>query len=256
MDPVPIRENLHTNLHCPMQDGTTISSPGGIEMKVKTLRLLGTVAVLCLLCGCYAQPDQVMVDREESPPDPQTALPSGPQVEDRKPLTNRPANSRLAGPQDVSYGTTEATVIDTRNFANQIYRDGAFTGEQKSTNIFRPVKSGKPDLQAGPPNNLTSGGVAGDSIVRPQAAFPGISASPWTPPDSSLAAGPKHVIQTVNMETQIQLTGDLSRFVQAGSRTISARSRWSVNWSAMNPGRDSLASLIWWNGRSQIRVAD
>lgn len=172
-------------------------------MKVTTLRLWGTVAVLCLLCGCYAQPDQMMMDRIESHPDPsepQTALPSGPQVEDRKPLANRPANSRLAGPQDVSFGTAEATIIDTRNFAKQIYRDGPFTGEQKSTNIFRPVKSGKPDLQAGPPNNLTSGGVAGNSIVQPQAAFPGISASPWTPPDPSLAAGPKHVIQTVNME--------------------------------------------------------
>lgn len=160
------------------------------------------LAVLLPLTGCNQTRESSVASAHPNADvaQPDAATPIGPKVREPKPVTPRPANVQLARQEDVAFGTADATVIDTRNFKRQIYRDKPFRGRQMVSSVFRPVKEGKPKLEPGPRNGLIPGTIAGQELAQPKAFFPGISASPWTPPDPALAVGPKYIVQTVNME--------------------------------------------------------
>lgn len=207
-------------------------------MRIPGLFLVGLVAI----SGCnQSSRPQVVEDAgvdqiaEQNPSQPDSAFPQGPinrNQESRRKLQEQPA--RLSGPGSISFGTTEPTIIDTRTYAKQVYRDEPFRGEDRSSSSFRPVKEGRPGLSIGPANALTSGGVIGDEITNPQSFFPGITMSPWTPPDPALAVGPDHVVQTVNMELaffsketgelefqqQLDSTGNPGFFEEVGGGTF------------------------------------
>jgi len=91
------------------------------------------------------------------------------------------------------------TTIDTRDFETQISVRGAFEGKIRSTGADRPRKTDRPVVPAGAPNDLPVGGMLGESRGDPGAFFPGLVQTPWSPPDPSIAVGPTHVVETVNM---------------------------------------------------------
>jgi hypothetical protein len=51
----------------------------------------------------------------------------------------------------------------------------------------------------GPPNDLRPGGMTRGNVTGNHTTFNAIAATPWTPPDPSIAVGPDHVLVTVNM---------------------------------------------------------
>jgi hypothetical protein len=97
--------------------------------------------------------------------------------------------------------TCEPTIIDTRTFASQHQVADAWTGPtQRPGKLLRTHKHLKPPMSiAGPPNDLRPGGLTRGSVTGDHTTFNAIAATPWTPPDPSIAVGPDHVLVTVNM---------------------------------------------------------
>jgi hypothetical protein len=116
----------------------------------------------------------------------------------------------------VARGVAEAVLIDTRDFAQQIVRDGAW-------HTARPVKEMLPEegpgdhddadhdadheeeeagqrTRRGRANNLPVGNLAPDRRTRVDASFPGIDQTGWVPPDCSVAVGPAYIVTTVNQD--------------------------------------------------------
>lgn len=92
--------------------------------------------------------------------------------------------------------------IDTRSFDPQVDDRGPWRGETKRPGEILPKHSRDKTLHAGIPNDLRTGGMTQRPRVDTEfsAFFPGIVQSPWTPPDPTIAVGPNHVLETVNME--------------------------------------------------------
>jgi hypothetical protein len=144
----------------------------------------------------------------------QMGIPEGPGA-NHVPNANLPDVIDLTEPGKFVRSTTEPEIIDTRDFQPQIQNAEPFQGQQKSTSIFRPKKGKKPLVPVGPENDLVAGGLNNLDRTFTGSFFPGISASPWNPPDPSLGVGPNHIIQTVNME--------LAFFLKDGTQTFQQR---------------------------------
>ena len=110
--------------------------------------------------------------------------------------------------EPVAWGVAEAVVIDTRDFPEQIVREGA-------GRAARPVKEMLPEegpggedadeeearrTRRGPANNLPVGSLTPQRRTEIDAAFPGIVQTGWVPPDPALAVGPNYIVTTVNQD--------------------------------------------------------
>ena len=128
---------------------------------------------------------------------PAPAWPDGIQSVDVEPNPNRPANIDLSEAGTFVHGVCEPTIINTLLFERPIV-DVPYVGEIRSSSVFRPEKSGQPEIPVGPANDLVPGFNVDKGVVAPQQNFPGIGQTAWNPPDPALAVGPNHIVQTVN----------------------------------------------------------
>ena len=97
----------------------------------------------------------------------------------------------------VGRGTCEATIIDTRTFAQQIQEPDPGVVAVRKGMLLTPHRT--PESNAiGPANDLVA--VEEESATRAniQSLFTGITNTGWNPPDCTVAAGPNHVVCTVN----------------------------------------------------------
>ncbi len=102
--------------------------------------------------------------------------------------------------QPVAWGVAEATVIDTRSFAQQIVRDGAGRANRAVKEMLPEHTGGRQRNLGGEPNNLPVGGLTARPRTMIEDAFPGIDQTGWVPPDPSLAVGPNHIVTSVNQD--------------------------------------------------------
>lgn len=97
--------------------------------------------------------------------------------------------------------TVEAVIFDSRTIQPQIQVTGPWKGRIQDLEALMEAEGehGRKAVMSGPPNNLKAGSVDGAEITRPGPLFPGLTQTPWTPPDPTLAVGRSHVLETVNM---------------------------------------------------------
>jgi len=177
------------------------------------LVVVGAAIGAVLLTG-WPEGARTGLDRN-STQSPAVAMPGGWSAVDQPTVPDRPDPIDLTEENRAVRGKVVPTVIDTRTFRPQIRNAEPWQGEIKHSSIFRPKKTGLPEVPPGPANNLVPGGVAEMARVSQQQFFPGIAQSPWNPPDPAIAVGPNHVIQTVNME--------LAFFDKDGTQTFQQR---------------------------------
>ena len=155
---------------------------------------LGVVLATSLITGCQTSPDPAEESTAAAP-----ALPRfDPPLSGRDPATLPDPLPRSVNAPAVA-GTTEPVIIDTRKFRTRIDRrpfDGAGV---RPARFLPPHKKPPIDLRR-PDNGLPSGSMKQLARSRPGTAFPGITQTPWRPPDPSIAVGPDHVLETVNMK--------------------------------------------------------
>ena len=106
---------------------------------------------------------------------------------------------KFSGPRGFSKRMAEPAIIDTTQFPQQVRHREPFRGEIRSSSDFRPPGAELPVIPPGIANNLMPGSQSNARRISPMQAFPGISQTELTPPDPSLAVGPNHIVQTVNM---------------------------------------------------------
>ena len=172
----------------------------------------GGALVLLVAIGCSTTNEHSVVQEDQDTKlAPEAMMPVGPDELTAYPNPAPPID--LTGVGSFKIGTCEPEIIDTRDFQPQIQIARREPGAPpKSSSIFRPRKFDKPIVPAGPENDLDVGGVSEEQRVNQESLFPGISMSPWTPPDPAIAVGPNHIIQTVNME--------LAFFTKDGTQTF------------------------------------
>lgn len=100
---------------------------------------------------------------------------------------------------EAAFTTVEPVIIDTRLFGNQIQGGFPWEGEVLSAKSFLPPHKGRGAPPAGDPNDLlVDGGVGTEIRTAGGPMFPGIAQTRWSPPDPTAAAGPNHIVETVN----------------------------------------------------------
>jgi hypothetical protein len=105
----------------------------------------------------------------------------------------------LTEPGAVGRTLGEATIIDTRTFPVQVQEVRSEVKDLRMKNNLPPHQRTKKPVIAGV-MEAPEGEVWSDvSRAVPETRFPGMSQTPWTPPDITLAVGPNHVVSTVNM---------------------------------------------------------
>jgi len=109
----------------------------------------------------------------------------------------------LSEPGAVSYGSAPVQYFDTTLVEPQIQADSPWSGAVTLLKEHLPPHR-RPDLslrRENGDNELIAGGLLDEILVTPGPApfFPGLQQTPWTPPDPTIAVGPTHVIETVNM---------------------------------------------------------
>jgi len=121
-----------------------------------------------------------------------------------------PASDGLAGPRptpiriDAEGGfarsTTQADIIDTRDFPVQIQNPGPWLGEVELVKNRLPAHSRDKTLPDTGEAPIVPVGTTRDvdRIALGANGFDGIAQTPWAPPDPTIAVGPGHVVQTVN----------------------------------------------------------
>lgn len=105
----------------------------------------------------------------------------------------------LTGDGAIGVSSAEAEIIDTRTFTPQIQASFPWDGPVRRVKEVLPPHTRKSLKTPGEPNDLPVGGTMVAPRTTPAAKFPGISQTPWTPPDPTLAVGPDHIVETVNM---------------------------------------------------------
>ena len=156
-----------------------------------------TIAIgMVVLGGCAAQN-----------PNTPSVVPAHPFWDGVTPVSGRSAEDlpppiMLAGEGSWARGSTKPTVVDTRMFQPQVIERGPWKGKVKRPAEILPPHSRDKTLHKGTPNDLDAGGMTNRPRIDTEnsAFFPGIEQSPWAPPDPSIAVGPNHVLETVNME--------------------------------------------------------
>ena len=155
---------------------------------------LGVVLATTILGGCHSDPS---VPSEASGP--VSASPRfDPPLSGRDPATLPDPLPRAVNAPAVR-GSTDPTIIDTAKFRTRIDRrpfDGAGV---RPARFLPPHKKPAIDLQL-PDNGLPSGSMQALARTEPGVAFPGITQTPWRPPDPSIGVGPDYVLETVNMK--------------------------------------------------------
>lgn len=97
----------------------------------------------------------------------------------------------------VGRGTCEATIIDTRTFAQQIQEPDPGLVAVRKGMMLTPHRT--PESNAiGPVNDLVAVEEESDTRASIQSLFTGITNTGWNPPDCTVAAGPNHLVCTVN----------------------------------------------------------
>jgi len=127
------------------------------------------------------------------------------------PIPPRPLD--LSKPDTFVRGTTEATVTDTRTFANQIQEESFFGEPRRVREVLPPHEKPVPAPE-GAPNGLTAGKTLDEPRTIPGRMFPSVGQTAWNPPDPALAVGPSHVVVTVNSR--------IGFFTRAGVQTFAA----------------------------------
>ena len=166
---------------------------------IGTACIVGTVLVMT---GCSSAGNQTAALSlgEQSRPTPRAAQPEGYDqpgygfphlVAGKDPVD-------LTEPGSFGVGTAPVEIIDTRKFPQQIDIP-AFDGPPRRVTHLLPPHSRDKTPIIGEPNDLPLGGVLDEVRTSPGELWPGISQTPWTPPDPTLAVGPTHIVETVNM---------------------------------------------------------
>ncbi len=162
-------------------------------MKTLPILLVPTLVAILASTGCETDPGPT-----ESIGTIRAAPGFDPPISGRDPATlPAPLPRTLGGPS--VRGSTEAFVIDTRNFKPQIDRR-EFKGAGVRPAKFLPPHKKPPLDFKGSDHGLTVGAPQPIARSTPGLAFPGIRSTPWSPPDPSIAVGPAHVVETVNMK--------------------------------------------------------
>ncbi|MEE2681105.1 MAG: hypothetical protein VX641_01910 [Planctomycetota bacterium] len=127
-----------------------------------------------------------------------------------------PPPVRISGIGGSARGFAEPVVIDSTRFRPQVAERPPWTGEQIRPGSILPPHSRNKTLYPGAPNTLTSGTMTDRPRIEAGsvAFFPGITSTPWTPPDPTIAVGPNHVLETVNMEIAWYLKDGTPQFQQ------------------------------------------
>ena len=105
----------------------------------------------------------------------------------------------LSAPGAVAQTLGEATIIDTRTFPVQIQEIRSDRTGMRMKHNLPPHERGKKPVVPGLAEALEGQVLNDTSRVVPDVQFPGMGQTPWTPPDITLAAGPNHIVSTVNM---------------------------------------------------------
>ncbi len=121
-------------------------------------------------------------------------------------------------PNGMARTTVAPTIIDTRNFPVAIQSNDPWEGGTARPGTLLPAHKRDKTMAPGPQLDLPLGGLLAESRVDPAPVFPGISQTPWTPPDPTLAVGPDHIVSTVNMAIAFyQKDGTLDFFANLDS---------------------------------------
>ena len=145
---------------------------------------------------------------------PDSRIPDGGDDSNQLPNPDGQDKIDLTNEGDVYHGLTEPTIINTLNFEVQIQNREPFKGEIRSSSVGRPPKHGKPEIAVGPGNDLEAGDLGDFQRIIPNEKFPGISQTPLSPPDPSLAVGPNHIVQVVNSSIAFFLKDGTMQFLQ------------------------------------------
>ena len=150
---------------------------------------------------------------------PVAALPVGEGLlADPNPLPADREIADLTEPGAVARGTTEAVVIDSRSFVNQIARIEVGEDGPRRVKLHLP-----PHTRPGPGvdpvpalEDFEMGGLRGTATIDPGSvsSFSTLDSTGWTPPDPTLAVGPDHVVVTVNQTIGWYTKGGTEQFRQ------------------------------------------
>lgn len=164
-------------------------------MRLRDLRV-PLIAVGAVMCGCQSSTidSRLMQPVSHAPTWPAGWTPSV-QQERTEPLPE----IRIDRHGDVARTTVSPVVVDTRRFPVQVQPNIPWDGPTARPGKLLPKHGRDKSLDAGPDLRLPLGTLSNESRVKVAPRFPGISATPWTPPDPTLAVGPDHVVTTVNM---------------------------------------------------------
>lgn len=153
-----------------------------------------------LVAGCRTEPRIAWRVQTESAAAIPVASPFGddPPLSGRDPSTLPSPLAREVGVAAVS-GRTEPSIIDTRGFSRSIDRR-RFEGDARRPATLLPRHKKPPIETKVADNGLRAGEAREVARATPSVGFPGIAQTPWSPPDPSIAVGPDHVVETVNMK--------------------------------------------------------
>lgn len=140
----------------------------------------------------------------------------------------------LGEPGQVAWTEGLATIIDTRTFPVQIQEvRSRVTDMRMKSNLPPHQRPKKPTVVAVEEGAGDTGAMLAQERAIPEEQFPGISQTPWTPPDITLAVGPNHIVSTVNMavafydkegnlqfQSNLDSTGSPGFFEEVGASTF------------------------------------
>ncbi len=187
-----------------MRSDSLRSTTGGFERA--TLLTVTAALALVMLAGCAtstsrqsqrsdASPMAAAVMHDSAP------VAAGPEGFRWNKDENRPALPPIDLSEPGAVARTEgvATIIDTRTFPVQIQDVRGTERDLRMKDNLPPHQRTKKPTVSPVDETIEIGGMLEVARTVPDALFPGISQTPWTPPDITLAVGPNHVVSTVNM---------------------------------------------------------
>ncbi|MBX3362049.1 MAG: hypothetical protein KF705_11525 [Phycisphaeraceae bacterium] len=166
------------------------------------LGIVGATGVsLVLLAGCAQENRSVQGPQTSSSMGAMAPVAAGPEGFRWNSEDPRPALTPidLSEPGRAAWSTGEATIIDTRSFPVQIQDIRSDVVDMRMKNNLPPHQRPKMVTAVEVVDDVEIGSMLGDSRASLDALFPGMSQTPWTPPDVTLAVGPNHIVSTVNM---------------------------------------------------------
>ena len=169
-------------------------------MKMNTMRTTTLItAMICLGAASACQPQQGVDARLLEPVVYGPEWPTGWTPATQQPRTEPLPEIRIDRHGDVATTTIEPVVIDTTAFPVQRQPNIPWAGPTARPGKLLPPHGRDKTLAPGPRARLPLGTLSDKVTVTPAPRFPGISQTPWTPPDPTLAVGPGHIVSTVNM---------------------------------------------------------